>query len=834
MHFFFDRIILRFPYLILLALLAVVGFLGYQARFFRLDASAETLVLENDEDLEYARNINSRYGGNDFLVLTYTPQDDLFADATLTRLRELRDELAAIERVSSVLSILDVPLLASPAVPLKEVASNIRTLESPEVDRDLAQIEFGESPLYRNLLVSEDLKTTALLVYFHPDRQYRVLLRVRDLMRELKKRDALQPGQEEELKQVILEFREYRDTLKQQRHADILQIRQIMDKYRSRGDLFLGGVSMIADDMISFIRSDLKLFGVGVFLFLILTLGIIFKRVRWILLPLLFCVVSTVCMVGFLGWFGWEVTVISSNFISLQLIITMAVAIHLIVRHRELLAVSAERNRHQLVLNTVLLKLRPCVYATLTTMAGFGSLVLCDILPVKTFGWIMITGLLVSLIVTFLLFPAILVLLPLEVTTPVRSRRLSLTQTLARFTQGHGRLIVSLSVLALILSAVGVSRLRVENSFIDYFKSSTEIYQGMSVIDRDLGGTTPLDVTIDFDNASDPSPTSAPAPAPMATEDDDFAEFAEFEDAGTGETYWFTPAKMARIREVHEYLDALPETGKVLSLATTLKIAENLNQGKPLDNLERAVLFSETPDELKDIMVRPYASIEHNQARLSVRVRDSEKTLRRNELLKRIQRELTGKLGFEKDQVRVAGMLVLYNNMLQSLFSSQIRTLGLTVLALMIMFLILFRSLKIALIALFPNILSVSVVLGIMGWLGIPLDMMTITIAAISVGIAVDDTIHYIHRFEQEFQTDHNYLNSLHRCHESIGHAMYYTSVTIIIGFSILALSNFIPSIYFGLLTGLAMFIALIAALTLLPQMLIMVKPFGKEHETTE
>jgi uncharacterized protein len=833
-HFFFDRIVLRFPYLILLLLLAVVGFLGYQARFFRLDASAETLVLENDEDLEYARIISSRYGGNDFLVLTYTPTDDLFANATLTRLRELRDELDAMERVSSVSSILDVPLLASPAVPLKEVASNIRTLESPEVDRDLARIEFGESPLYRSLLVSESLKTTALLVYFHPDRQYRVLLRVRDLMRDLKRRDALQPGQEEELKQVILEFREYRDTLKQQRHADILQIRQIMGKYRGYGDLFLGGVSMIADDMISFIRSDLKIFGVGVFLFLILTLGTIFKRARWILLPLLFCVVSTVCMVGFLGWFGWEVTVISSNFISLQLIITMAVAIHLIVRYRELLATASYPDKHQIILHTILLKFHPCMYATLTTMAGFGSLILCDILPVKTFGWIMIAGLIVSLLVTFLLFPSILILLAPETVTPTRTWRFSFTSILARFTQTHGTLIMSLSVLALILSAIGIGRLNVENSFIDYFKSSTEIYQGMRVIDQELGGTTPLDVTIDFAGVSDPSPRPLPVAVSEPEDDDDFAEFAEFEDAGTDEKYWFTPAKMARIRKVHDYLDGLPETGKVLSLATTLKIAENLNQGQALDNLERAVLFSEAPDELKDIMVRPYASIEHNQARVSVRVRDSDKRLRRNELLKRIQRELTGKLGFEPEQVRVAGMLVLYNNMLQSLFSSQIRTLGLTVLALMTMFLVLFRSLKIALIALFPNVLSVSMVLGIMGWLKIPLDMMTITIAAISVGIAVDDTIHYIHRFKQEFEMDRSYIRSLHRCHGSIGHAMHYTSVTVIMGFSILALSNFIPSIYFGLLTSLAMFIALIAALTLLPQMLIMVKPFGREHETTE
>jgi len=201
--------------------------------------------------------------------------------------------------------------------------------------------------------------------------------------------------------------------------------------------------------------------------------------------------------------------------------------------------------------------------------------------------------------------------------------------------------------------------------------------------------------------------------------------------------------------------------------------------------------------------------------------------LRRNELLEKIRHDLVNKLGLKKERVHLTGMLVLYNNMLQSLFKSQILTLGVVILALMGMFLILFRSLKIALIAIFPNLLSIGVVLGVMGWVKLPLDMMTITIASISVGIAVDDTIHYIHRFTTEFQIDRNYILTMHRCHESIGHAMFYTSVTIIIGFSILVLSNFIPSIYFGLLTGLAMLIALIAALTVLPQLIVVFKPFG-------
>jgi predicted RND superfamily exporter protein len=849
--FFFDRVVLRHPRTVILCVLAVAGFLAFQARHFRLDASAETLVLENDRDLRYSRLISSRYGQNDFLVLTYTPRGDLFSPDALASLARLRDDLKSIQSVSSVLSILDVPLLESPPVSLKDLTGDLPTLESPSVDKDMARIELGESPLYRDMLLSSDLQTTALLITFSNDDVYRDLLERRTELRQRKATASLTRAERAELKNVVEQFQRYRDKMRQRRHQDIVAIRTIMDKYRSDADLFLGGVSMIADDMITFIKNDLKIFGLGGLLFLILTLGIIFRNIRWIWLPMLCCLVSVVCMIGLLGWLGWEVTVISANFISLQLIITMAIAIHLIVLYRELLVQSPQAANRQLIFDTVRLKLKPCVYAMLTTIAGFGSLVLCGILPVVMFGWMMIIGLIVSLVVTFLLFPAVLTLLPKEKPPAGRQRRFAVASMTARFTQAHGTLIISVAGLVLIFSLIGLSRLEVENSFIDYFKDTTEIYRGMKVIDQSLGGTTPLDVVIDFEKsetlpaaaesglAPDQSPADAgttphrpPEPAgesQLVQRDETFDEFNEFDEAASDEKYWFTAEKTARVKAVHNYLDSLPQTGKVLSLATMLAIAEKLKGGKPLDSFELALLYSQASDEFKTMLIKPYVSLEHNQVRFWVRVRDSEKTLRRNELLKKIKADLPGILGLDEGHVHLAGLLVLYNNMLQTLFGSQILTLGITVLVLMAMFLVLFRSLIVALIAIFPNVLSIAAVLGVMGWLNIPLDMMTITIAAISVGIAVDDTIHYIHRFKREFQQDHNYVRTMHRCHGSVGHAMYYTSVVIIMGFSILALSNFIPSIYFGLLTGLAMLIALIAALTLLPQMIILVKPFGRE-----
>jgi predicted RND superfamily exporter protein len=716
-------------------------------------------------------------------------------------------------------------------VAVKELTTSIQTLESPTVDRKLAKIEFKNSPLYQNLLVSPDLKTTGLQVNFPVDEVYQELLAHCDYFREKAVRSALTDAESIEFKDLKGQIQRRREIQRQIRHEDIAAIRAIMDNYRHDAQLFLGGISVITDDLIRFVKQDLKIFGIGIAFFLVVTLSIIFNKVRWVLLPMLCCVFSVIAMMGLLGMFGWKVTVISSNFISLQLIITMAITIHLIVRYKDLLLRNPEAEQRQLILDTVSLMLTPCLYAALTTIAGFGSLLLSDILPVRTFGWMMSAGIAVSLTTTFLLFPAGLMLLGKEAPQAITAKRFSFTAALARFTEARGTLIIFGSCLILIMNVLGVTRLVVENSFINYFKDNTEIYQGLKVIDEKLGGTTPLDVIIELEVPQ--TQADVRAAKTEGQKDEEFDEFDEFEEAND-EKYWFTADRMALAMKIHDYLDRLPETGKVLSLATMLKIAAKLNKGQPLDNFQLALVYSELPEKFKRIILKPYVSPQHNQLRFSIRIKDSEKSLRRDALLKKIRHDLVNELGIKEDKLHLAGLLVLYNNMLQSLFKSQILTLGMVVLVLLGMFRILFRSLKLALIAIVPNLLAISVVLGVMGWLNIPLDMMTITIAAISIGIAVDNTIHYIYRFRYEFQYEHRYIKTVHQCHGSIGRALYYTSLTIISGFLILTLSNFIPSIYFGLLTALAMLIALLAALTLLPQLIIIFKPFGPETKVNQ
>jgi predicted RND superfamily exporter protein len=816
----YDKIVLQRPVLTLFAIALFIAFFSIYVPNFKLDASADSLVLENDEDLRYYRSIRARYGSDDYLIITYQPTKDLFSKESLSDLRRLRDSLSRIERVESVVSILDVPLISSPPISLSEVSKQVRTLENPSTDISLAKTELLSSLLYKNLIVSPDGKTTALQVIFRRDETFHSLLERRDELREKELITALTEEESDELNKASNEFKQYSADLMDQESRDIATIRAIMDQHRNHAKLYLGGVPMIASDMIAFIRHDLSVFGLGILCFLIVMLSIIFHRPRWVFLSLLCCFASVLFMFGYLGLIEWRVTVVSSNFTSLLLIITLSLTVHLIVRYHELHAENTSASQHYLVLETMKSKALPSLYTALTTIVAFGSLLISGIRPVIDFGWMMAIGIGVAFLISFALFPASLMLLKPKLTLPRHDFTGSLTRTFSILVDKNGKLILTLYIGIALISAIGISALTVENRFIDHFKETTEIYRGMEMIDRELGGTTPLDIIVD-----------APADFLLSQKEEDNVINDDFDDelnaeAGlSGTSYWYDEYELDTLQAIHDYLDKLPETGKVLSLATAMKMMQQLNEDKPLDNIMLSIIHKKLPQEIKKNLFDPYISEDGNQVRFAMRVFESDPSLRRNELLKKIRLNLVNKLGLSEDQLHLTGMLVLYNNMLQSLFQSQILTIGFVFLAIMLMFIVLFRSIKLASIAIIPNLISAGMVLGLMGWLNIPLDIMTITIAAITIGIAVDDTIHYIHRFLTEIQKDNDYIATMKRCHASVGRAMYYTSITVIIGFSILALSSFIPTIYFGLLTGLAMTVALIANLTLLPILLITLKP---------
>ena len=576
---------------------------------------------------------------------------------------------------------------------------------------------------------------------------------------------------------------------------------------------------MIADDMMSYIKSDIIVFGTGVFFFIVITLWFIFRNIKWVLMPLMGCGTSVIIMIGMLGFFGWKVTVISSNFIALMLILNMAMNIHVTVRFLQLKKEVQNITKKEAVLISSKKMILPIFYTVLTTICAFLSLIFSGIKPIIDFGWMMTLGLIVSIIVTFLLLPTLLNLFSSEEEINVKENKKSFITSILGSIAKRGRFFIYLTTLVVfILSLIGISKLEVENSFINYFNKETEIYKGMKKIDDELGGTTPLNVIIKF-----------PVNNIENSDDDEFSEWDE--DTKNDENkakYWFTRDKMDKILKVHDYLDSLPEIGKVLSFGSILRVAEDLNK-KELQSLEIAVLYSKIPEELKKEIVSPYISVEKDEARVSVRVKDSLENLRRNDLIRKINTEINTKLGFEKSEYRLAGVLILFNNLLQSLFKSQILTLGLVMMGILIMFFILFRNITLSLIGVMPNFLAAFFILGIIGLMGIPLDMMTITIAAITIGIAVDNSIHYIYRFKEEFKTINNYSKTLDKCHNTVGIAILNTSITIVFGFSILVLSNFIPTIYFGFFTGVAMLLAMISVLTILPNLILKFKPFGEE-----
>ncbi|TLP40554.1 efflux RND transporter permease subunit [Arcobacter arenosus] len=819
---FYDTYILKHPLKVLALVLIGVCFLGFNATKLEIDASSETLLLDNDKDLQFSREVTKRYYTPDYLIVTYKPNNDLLSDESLNTLKKLTNELKTIENVSSVTSLLNVPLLQSPVQELRKLVDGVRTIENTDIDKNLVKKEFLESELYKNSLVSSDFTTTAIVLNLKDDKKYFELLEKRNSLLSKKRENSASKEDLIQLEKVSIEFKRYRDLQREENHKNIKKAREIIEKYENDGKLFLGGVEMIANDVIGFVKNDLFIYGNTLIFLLIIILWVIFRQFIWILLPLIICTMSVISTAGTLGLFGWEVTVISSNFIALQLIITISIVLHLIVRYRELSLKYKNANQYKLVLNTILSKFNPSFFAIITTIAGFGSLVLSGIQPVKNLGWMMSAGIAISLLISFLVFPAILILTN-RINRDLNKKHQSTYMILAsNLVEKQGLLIIIVSVLIVAFSLTGTMKLKVENSFINYFKKSTEIYKGMEIIDNKLGGTTPLDIIIKFDAKKEEKSKK------QVVADDGFSDFeAEFAESANDEKYWFTKDKMDVITRVHNYLEKNPNIGKVSSLATLLKTGKLLNKGKELDGFTLALLYKELPEEYKDIILSPYINIEYNEARISTRIIDSNPELRRDALIKKLNDELPAIIDNSTVEFRLSNLMILYNNMLQSLFDSQIKTIGFVVIILFLMFFILFRSLLIAFIAILANIVPISIIFGIMGWLSIPLDIMTITIAAISIGIGVDDTIHYIHRFHEEFKKDHNYINSMKRSHQSIGYAMVYTSLVVIIGFSILVLSNLVPTIYFGLLTVIVMATILLSALFLLPRLLIIFKPYG-------
>ena len=790
---FYQSIILKNPKSIFLLLIITLLSFGYFTKDFKLDASSETLLIEGDPDLEYLREVNKRYGSKDFLILTFTPNKGMVTESSINNLLSLKYKIQSLSWVHNVVTLLDVPLLNNSEAPLQERLESFKTLKDEDVDKERGFQEILNSPVFRNFVISEDGNTSGIIVYI--------------------KKNNLENIKNKTEKEI----EDHKNFLKKENHENIIQIREVIKSYDKVGKIYLGGIPMIADDMMSFIKSDIIVFGLGVLLFIIATLWFVFRKLIWIIVPISSCFFSVLIMTGLLGLLGWKVTVISSNFIALMLILTMAMNIHMSTRFLQLKNDFPTLNNFEIISMTTSKMFWPIIYTVLTTICAFLSLVFSGIKPIIDFGWMMTFGLITSFIITFTLLPTLLSFVSNNNVEIKEDRDSVITSFFGKISINNKKTIFTLTGLIIILSIVGISRLQVENSFINYFNKNTEIYKGMKLIDEKLGGTTSLEVILKFPKNE----------MPKSNEDDEFEDWGNDVDQNDDQ-YWFTKDKIDKIKAVHNYLDSLPAVGKVLSFSSIMEVATQLNNNMPLGGLETGVLYSKIPDNIKKDIIDPYISIKDNEARISLRIIDSQDGLRRNDLIKQINYDLKNKLDLKEDEFKLAGVLILFNNLLQSLFKSQILTLGLVMIGIFTMFIILFRNIKLSLIGVVPNFIAAFFILGIIGLLGIPLDMMTITIAAITIGIAVDNSIHYIYRFKEEFLKHKDYEKTLRICHSTVGVAILNTSITIIFGFSILVFSKFIPTIYFGVFTGIAMLLAMISVLTLLPSLILINKPFGK------
>ncbi len=792
---FYQNVILKNPRAIFVLLIITILSFGYYSKNFRLDASSETLLIEGDPDLTYLKEVSERYGSKEFLILTYTPNEGMVTDSSINNLLSLKYKIQSLNWVHSVITLLDIPLLNNSDAPLQERLESFKTLKDEDVDRNRGFKEILNSPVFRNFVISEDGKTSGIIVN----------------IKQSQKLEDIANKSKEEVEQI-------KDQIKKQNHQNILEIRQVIQSYGDVGKIYLGGIPMIADDMMTFIKSDIIVFGLGVLLFIIATLWFVFRNLLWIVVPISSCLFSVIIMMGLLGLLGWKVTVISSNFIALMLILTMAMNIHMSTRFLQLKKDFPSKNNFEIISLTTSKMFWPILYTVLTTIFAFLSLIFSEIKPIIDFGWMMTFGLITSFTITFTLLPTLLNFAPTNNISVKKEQKSKITNSLSLISKNNKNSIFLVTGIVIIFSIVGISKLEVENSFINYFDKNTEIYKGMKLIDEELGGTTPLEVIIKFPDKEK---------VKKSEEDDEFEDWGDEED-NNDEKYWFTKDKIDLITSVHNYLDSLPEIGKVLSFSSIIEVATQLNNNKPLGTLEMGVLYSKIPESIKTEIIDPYLSIKDNEARISLRIIDSQEDLRRNDLINKINFDLKDKFGLEEKDYKLAGVLILFNNLLQSLFKSQILTLGLVMIGIFSMFVILFRNIKLSLIGVVPNFIAAFFILGIIGLLGIPLDMMTITIAAITIGIAVDNSIHYIYRFKEEFNKIKDYNRTLKTCHSTVGVAILNTSITIVFGFSILVLSKFIPTIYFGVFTGLAMLLAMISVLTLLPALILIIKPFGK------
>lgn len=777
--------IVAFRLVILLLFAALITAATFLLPQFRIDASAETLLVKNNALYIKTQQANQRFSPDEFILVAYKPHNGkLFSSDTFADLTALSAQYAKMPRVQSVTSILNVPLLADASA--LTAGTNVADLTWQKQQYPAAQMQqlLSDHPLFTDLLLNTAQTAAAMQIVFKPDPQLSALENDMLAIEQHALQRDLSNNEQAALAQLRAKADPLRQALTKQRQQEIAQIEQINQQVQQRADTFSGGSYVVAQHLVTMISSDLLLFGGAITAIIALLLLLLYRTIRWVLFPLLACAVSVWLTLGLFALLDIRATVISANFIALQLILTLAVMIHLIGSYREIARDHSTATQQQRVIMTLQQKLAPCFYATLTTSVGFGSLIFSGIQPVIDFGFMMLLAMLLTMSVSLLLFPALLCLLKAGDETADYAFITKALQAVRRLIERAPWPVIVVSLLLFGLLLPGIARLNVENSFINYFAKDTQVYRELKFIDQEFGGSTPLDVVINLD------PAKSKADLLLSAE------------------------QFNQLHLAHAVVAQFPATGNVTSLVNFTTLATQLNDGKPLTEYELNSIYHLLDQKVVNQLVGAYLAEQPLQVRIATRIQDTTAGLNREVLMQQLNQDLQS-VGLAAEDYSLTNLFVLYQDILSRLFDSQIMTLGLVYLAMAVILLLIFRSLKIALIALVPNVCTTLGILGLIGWLGIPLDIMTITIAAIAMGIAIDDTIHFVHSYLQAPASA-----AMKSAFGHTGRAMLFTSVVIAAGFAVFGFSSFLPSVYFGLLTAAAMVIALAADLTILPALL--------------
>lgn len=812
------ELIIRKPIITLAIVLALVAGLSTYIQYINVDASPDSLLLESDPDLEYYREVHREYGTDEYIIVGYEPNSGLYSPESISFISQLTDQFQKVSGVSNVSSATNVPLLQQTYRDTDKGITNFRNLTTPDVDIERAQKEFSSSPLYASNLVSDDSKTTAIKVDIQKNETLVSLLQQKyNVLDKINAEPTSNNELDAELGKINKEIPIQRALINERYKEVLTEVRSIIAQHETKGKFYLAGAPLLAHDIKTFVNSDIKIFGLTIIGIMLVVLFVFFRKFSWVVLALSCAFLNVFLVAGLIGLFRFQLTIISSNFVALLIIFSITLSIHVIIRYQEVSAKNPTGGNANLI-EAIKQIATPCIYMVATSAIAFFSLIVSDIQPVINFGLIMVMGLFCAFFLTFTVLPSLIKLINPTINTAKEGKPSMFLARILEIVMNNKTLSTISLICVFILSLFGISQITVENRFIDYFKSSTDIYQGLTLIDEKLGGTVPLELLLESPELTQEE---------TVDEDDEFADYLEEaeEDNFTQQSYWYNRRGINKVRKIHEFLESLDQVGKVLSISSTEIVFRQINKGEELEDFHLAVVYKKIPDNIKNVLIGPYISTDGSQARILARIKDSDHTLIRNDLLNKINDEVNEKFIASGESMRLSGISVLYNNVLQSLYRSQILTLGTVFICILIMLLVLFRNFTLAIIGTLPNIFTAFFILGAMGLLKIPLDIMTITIAAITIGIGVDYAIHYIHRFKKEINENGDYYEAIKIVQTTVGKALYYTSVTITLGFIVLVSSSFKPSIYFGLFTSIAMIVSLLATFTIIPLLMNLLRP---------